>query len=86
MNADNNQISVLKNEIRNFDTPEDINDSSETAPSKRLEKIFIGYSKTTDGMRIAEKIGIQKMMQKCPCFKAWIETIISTANTLRGIS
>jgi hypothetical protein len=68
-----------------FDAPEDINNSPETAPSKRLEALFRGYNKTTDGLTIAEKVGIEKMREKCPRFDAWLKNLIDSANALRGI-
>lgn len=57
-----------------FDTPEDINDSPVTAPSKRLERIFAGaYSKTEHGPLIAEAIGLAHMRSQCPQFDAWLK-------------
>lgn len=61
--------------LREFEKPEAINNSPETAPSKRLN----GWSqngkflKTTNGIAIAESIGIPKMRAQCPVFNAWIE-------------
>jgi hypothetical protein len=86
MNANQKQRNFINDIIKNFDTPEDINNNIETAPSKRLEKIFRGYDKINDGQRIAESIGIEVMMQKCPGFKNWIESIIDMSNKLRGIN
>lgn len=52
-----------------FPNPEDINDSPETAPSKRILGIFPAgsYSKVEHGPLIAEA-----MRQKCPGFNAWV--------------
>lgn len=55
-----------------FETPEDINDSAQTAPSKRLDAIFPGYGKTLDGPVIAEDIGLDTIRSKCPLFNEWI--------------
>ena len=55
-----------------FDTPEDINDSPHTAPSKRLLKIAASYDKVAEGSVIAADIGIQKMRAECPHFNAWL--------------
>lgn len=57
-----------------FASPEDINNSPETAPSKRILRIFPEgtYSKTEHGPLIAEAIGIDAIRQKCPQFDAWI--------------
>ena len=53
-------------------SPEQINNSPETAPSKRLEKWNGQYGKTTDGIAIAAAIGIVRMREKCPLFDAWL--------------
>ncbi len=57
-----------------FDTPEDINNSSETAPSKRILKIFDQgeYSKIEHGPIIASEIGIAQIRAACPDFNDWI--------------
>ena len=83
MNANFEQKQKLKRIIQSYPNPEDINNSKDTAPSKRLERIFLGYDKPIDGVSIAENIPIEVYMQKCPRFKIWIETIIQMAKELR---
>lgn len=65
----------LDETINSFANPEMINNSKETAPSKRLEKIIAGYNKTVHGPLLTEEIGISNIMAKCPRFKFWIETL-----------
>ncbi len=84
MNASASQRQELEKIEKAFDTPEDINNSPETAPSKRLEALFRGYNKIIDGLNIAEKVGIEKMREKCPRFDAWLKRLIESANALRG--
>ena len=55
-----------------FKTPEDINDHEETAPSKRLGKLFPGYNKPFYGELIAERIGIERIRSECAHFAAWL--------------
>ena len=57
--------------------PEAINNSPQTAPSKRLDTLSPNgrFPKTTMGIYIAELIGIDVMRQKCPVFNSWIETL-----------
>lgn len=57
-----------------FPTPEDINNSRQTAPSKRILASFPdgSYSKTEHGPVIADAIGLTKIRQQCPQFDAWI--------------
>jgi len=60
--------------IEAFPNPELINDSRETAPSKRLSKIIKGYSyqKVIYGSILAQEIGLAKIRAKCPRFNDWI--------------
>ena len=60
-----------------FPNPEDINDSPETAPSKRILSIFPDrtYSKTEHGPLIAEATGITAICAKCPAFSEWVEKL-----------
>lgn len=54
--------------------PEAINNSLQTAPSKRLDKWskYGKFGKTTTGISIANRIGIPKMREKCPLFDNWL--------------
>ena len=58
-----------------FPTPEHINDSEMTAPSKRIKSILPKYIKTLNGITIAKRIGIEKMAEECQHFRAWLENI-----------
>lgn len=59
--------------IRNaFETPEHINDSPMTAPSKRVEALFPGYEKPLYGTLAALEIGIDKIRGACPRFDDWM--------------
>lgn len=55
-----------------FGTPEEINDSSETAPGKRILKLLPGYRKTLHGPSLAREIGLDKLRNECPGFCAWL--------------
>jgi hypothetical protein len=64
--------------IRNgFSTPEEIDDSPETAPSKRIEALIIGYRKPLFGVLAALEIGLEKIRQACPHFQAWLNKLES---------
>ncbi len=61
--------------VRNsIDTPEEINNNPNTAPSKRLAKIFPGYEdiKAEYGPIIASEIGLAKIRAECPLFNDWL--------------
>ena len=55
--------------------PENINDSPNTAPSRRLLGWNPGFRKTTDCIAIAVLIGLDVMRQHCPIFNGWLNSI-----------
>ena len=57
------------------DEPERINDSPETAPSKRLRGIIPSYQKVANGLILAQGVGLEKMRDKCPHFHEWIDSL-----------
>lgn len=73
---DEKELEQIEAIIRTYPNPEDINNSPQTSPSKRLAKIF-NYDKTGDGEMIFDMVGIDAMLAKCPRFANWIETIIN---------
>ena len=62
-----------------FETPEHINDSPMTAPSKRILKVCAGYDKPLHGSLIAIDIGLDTIRRECPKFNAWIEKLEALA-------
>jgi hypothetical protein len=54
---------------------EEINDSKETAPSKRLERLIPGYRKKKDGPDAVEKAGLNHVRSQCPRFNAWLSRL-----------
>ena len=60
---------------------ERINNSRETAPSKRLEQWFPSYKKTVTGIPIAERIGVDQMRNSVPLFDAWLKAIGNAAGS-----
>jgi hypothetical protein len=72
-------VSVAKAHI----SPEDINDSPHTAPSKRVVAAMPAYQKTFHGPLIACEIGLEVMRGACPHFNEWLislENLVSQAN------
>ncbi|MBF0238062.1 MAG: DUF4276 family protein [SAR324 cluster bacterium] len=69
-------VSQVDTVLAKFGQPEAINNSPETAPSKRLDLwTRTGkFPKTTKGLEIARKTGIEKIREKCPVFDAWLQT------------
>ena len=58
-----------------FDTPEEINDSRVTAPSKRIENLAPDYQKPLDGTIAASAIGLDTIRGACPHFGQWLELL-----------
>lgn len=63
-----------------FQSPEEINDSQQTAPSKRIARLNAKYSKVTHGILISQRIGLDVMRTQCPHFNEWIEKLEALAN------
>lgn len=58
-----------------FLTPEHINNSPETSPSKRLEKLIPNYAKIKNGTILSKNMGIDVIIAECSHFAQWIEKI-----------
>lgn len=67
----------LESIVDEFPNPEDINNSPQKAPSKRLEGAIRGYSKVLYGNCIAMDIGLDKMLVSCPHFSKWIDRLLA---------
>ncbi len=65
-----------------FGSPEDINDSPENAPSKRIERLFPGYNKVRSGVNAANDIGLAKIRHQCPHFNDWLNRLESLPKLL----
>jgi hypothetical protein len=70
-----NLTGEFKSIRQEFSTPEDIDDSPNTAPSKRVVHLCPSYSKVLDGTRAARAVGIETMRRECPHFRDWIERL-----------
>ena len=69
----------LSSELRavrgEFGTPEEINDSPDTAPSRRVRDLYEGYQKPLMGVLAVEEIGLDAIRGQCPLFNRWIEEL-----------
>ncbi len=73
----NEIIAELETVRSQFPTPEDINDSCITAPSKRIENLIPRYDKQANGFLIAQEIGLSVIRRECPRFNAWVTRLES---------
>ena len=60
--------------------PEAIDDSPDTAPSKRIQQLYSRFKKTSDGIAIARAIGVERMRSMCPVFNGWLGRLESLAD------
>jgi hypothetical protein len=67
-------LARLQAELASLE-PEEINDSKETAPSKRLERLIPGYRKTQHGPDVIELTGLTHVRNRCPRFNAWLRQL-----------
>jgi hypothetical protein len=65
-------------------TPEDIDEGSQTAPSKRLLRAFAPYQKTLHGLLALSAIGIDGIRSACPHFAHWLECLEAFAAARDG--
>lgn len=63
------QLAIIRNA---FGTPEEINDSPLTAPSKRVAALIPGYQKPLFGNVAAHAIGLDTIRAECANFADWL--------------
>jgi Domain of unknown function (DUF4276) len=74
------RLTELRSVLENYETPEHINDGPETAPSKRLQKMYDGaYKKRVIGPLVTNNIGLERLRQACPRFGAWVTQLENLA-------
>jgi Domain of unknown function (DUF4276) len=69
-------LTASLQEIRDqFETPEDINDSPQSAPSKRVCALMPHYQKPLHGTSAALAIGLDVMCRQCPHFRGRLKQL-----------
>jgi hypothetical protein len=58
-----------------FASPEEINDSPVTAPSKRVEQLVRVYEKPLLGTLAVLEIGLDAIRRECPHFRDWLSSL-----------
>jgi hypothetical protein len=72
-------VAILRGVRAAVPTPEHINESPETAPAKHIKRAIPDYSKPTDGIDVAEQIGLDKIKSECHHFAKWLEKLSAWA-------
>ena len=70
-------LTELREVRRRFPKPEDINDSSATAPSKRISQLIPHYNKRVHGPELAMEIGLPTIRNECARFNQWLSRLES---------
>lgn len=68
-------IEKIARTIQEHPNPEEINNSPQTAPSKRLLDAIPEYNKVVYGSILAEDIGLNIIRSKCPLFDEWVRAL-----------
>jgi hypothetical protein len=69
------QLQAIRNQFVN---PEEINDSPNTAPSKRIKTLIPEYQKPLLGISAILEIGLETIRVECPHFREWLERLESS--------
>jgi hypothetical protein len=69
----------LKSIREQFATPEEIDDSPRTSPSKRIELLVPEYQKALFGNLAALEIGLSRIRDACPHFEEWLTKLETLA-------
>ena len=77
-------VAKLKAIRSSFDTPEDIDDSEYTHPSRRIEDLMPSYHKRVDGPVLAGRMGLSTIRAECRGFNEWVTRLESLESTVRG--
>lgn len=72
--------SLLQSVRDGFPQPEEINDSPDGAPSKRISALLRGYRKPLMGLRGIQAIGLSAIRAECPHFSSWISRLESISS------
>ena len=70
------KFQAIRDSVEN---PEEIDDSPETAPSRRIEALFPAYQKPLMGALAALEIGLERISAECPHFRGWLERLEARA-------
>jgi hypothetical protein len=68
-------IKPLMDAALHYPNPELINEGEQTSPSKRILQCVPEYAKPSDGVAIAQKIGLDVLREKCTHFDNWIKKL-----------
>ena len=77
--SDEKTVEGIRKIRDEYPTPEHINQSPDTAPSKRLKQLIPHYAKIMNGTILSKDMGLDVIVQQCPHFREWIEEMTAAA-------
>jgi hypothetical protein len=66
------RLRELRQISASFNSPEEINDGMDSAPSKRILHLYPNYQKPLDGALVVLEVGIDSIRTKCRHFNEWL--------------
>lgn len=66
---------AMQEVLDQFGNPEKIDDSPQTAPSKRILALIPSYDKEDMGVRAIQEIGLENILGKCQNFACWLSRL-----------
>jgi len=76
----NDQVNQIRRIRQGFNSPEEIDEGPQTAPSKRILALYPEYEKPLHGPLATIDIGLDAILQECPHFRQWLEWLQGLRN------
>ena len=67
--------NAMQGILDQFGSPEEIDDSYTSAPSKRIEGLLPSYHKVAMGATAIRDIGLENIRRRCPHFACWLSRL-----------
>ena len=80
-----NLSDAFQNIRDDFQSPEEINDSPDSSPSKRIQERIPAYDKLTMSAEAIAAIGLSAIRSECPQFGSWLDRLEGLGRTNHGI-
>jgi hypothetical protein len=74
------QVNRIRRIRQDFNSPEEIDDGPQTAPSKRILALYPEYEKPLHGPLATIDIGLDAILRECPHLRQWIEWLQGLEN------
>ena len=76
----NDQVNQIRRIRQGFNSPEEIDDGPQTAPSEQILALYPEYEKPLHGPLATIDIGLDAILRECLHFRQWIEWLQGLGN------